>query len=187
MGEKITSWESLRMSISNSKFPGLMRSVKLNFGDGLNFGLESENFRKFKTFWRELRTRPTFDCCVCLPSLTITGERHCVTTQTPHPQGYLCAQNGGGTWLCGTLWVIEVEQSSLILGSLSLPLPLPSCYCIYIGTRNRVWAQGGVFCSVLNFCQRATVKPRLRGPTRVFVYKQGKLGQMEISFPVRLS
>ena len=30
-----------------------MRSLKLNFSDCLNFGLESENFRKFKTLLSE--------------------------------------------------------------------------------------------------------------------------------------
>ena len=64
--EKITSWESLRMSIS--KFPGHMRSIKLTFSaECLNFGLKRDSFRKFKPdfvkrkFWWEFRTRPTFD------------------------------------------------------------------------------------------------------------------------------
>ena len=51
--------------MSITKCPGHMRS----FSDCLNFGLESENFRKFKTllsesFLGELRTRAPFDRCV---------------------------------------------------------------------------------------------------------------------------
>ena len=53
VGEKITSWETLRMSAS--KFPGHMRSTKLNCSATvLTLGLKAKNFsRKFKTLLRE--------------------------------------------------------------------------------------------------------------------------------------
>ena len=35
--------------MSISKFPGHMQSTKLNFSATAKFGLESKNFRKFKT------------------------------------------------------------------------------------------------------------------------------------------
>ena len=90
--------------MSINKFSGHMRSIKLYFAATvLTLSLKAKIFEIFveRKFWRELRTRPTFDRCVGRMSPS-TGT--CYPEQVP---GRTAVKRGAGAQSCQNVRLIK--------------------------------------------------------------------------------